>query len=73
MKKYLNYKSQYDKFPFTKVENHLAFVGYENIACELNKLLDRSNVVALEFYPGVDKEEVKSSLINLLSSLIASI
>lgn len=67
MKKYLNYKSQYDKFPFTKVENHLAFVGYENIACELNKLLDRSNVVALEFYPGVDKEEVKSSLINLLN------
>ena len=67
MKKYLKFKSQYDKFPKTKVENHSAFVGYKNIANELNKTLEKNNIIALEFYPGVDKEEVKSSLINLLN------
>ena len=30
--KYLKFKSQYNKYPSTKVENHIAICGYEEIA-----------------------------------------
>ena len=37
--KYLKFKSQYNKYPSTKVENHIAICGYEEIAEKLNEQL----------------------------------
>ena len=34
---YLNFKSEYDRFPKTKIKGHKAFCGYEEIYHELNK------------------------------------
>ena len=34
---YLNFKSEYDRFPKTKIKNHKAFHGYDAIYQELNK------------------------------------
>ena len=64
--KYLNFKSQYNKFPHTKVENHTVICGYEKIANTINELLKDHNVIAFEFYPGVNNEEVKEQLISKL-------
>ena len=64
--KYLKFKSQYNKFPHTKVENHKVVRGYNEIANNLNNLLKEHNVLAFEFYPGVNNEEVKNELINKL-------
>ena len=41
--KYLNFKSQYDKYPSTKIENHKATRGYEEIAKELNNRIRKFN------------------------------
>ena len=37
---YLNFKSEYDRFPKTTIKNHKAFRGYDEIYCELNKKID---------------------------------
>ena len=34
---YLNFKSEYDRFPKTTIKNHRAFHGYDAIYQELNK------------------------------------
>ena len=65
--KYLNFKSQYNKFPHTKVENHTVICGYDKIANKINELLKDHNVIAFEFYPGVNNEEVKEQLISKLN------
>ena len=65
--KYLNFKSQYNKFPHTKVENHTVICGYDKIAHKINELLKDHNVIAFEFYPGVNNEEVKEQLISKLN------
>ena len=65
--KYLNFKSQYDKYPSTKIENHKAIRGYSEIANELNNHIQNKNIIALEFYPGVNNKEV---LENIESSYI---
>ena len=38
--KYLKFKSQYNKYPSTKVENHIAVCGYDEIANILNVSTD---------------------------------
>ena len=65
--KYLNFKSQYDKYPSTKIENHIAIRGYEEIAKELNNHIENKNIIALEFYPGVNNKEVLNNLISKLN------
>ena len=37
---YLNFKSEYDRFPKTKIKNHKAFHGYDAIYQELNKKIN---------------------------------
>ena len=65
--KYLKFKSQYNKYPSTKVENHIAICGYEEIAKKLNEQLKDNNVIAFEYYPGVNNEEIKANLISKLN------
>ena len=55
---YLNFKSEYDRFPKTTIKNHSAFHGYDAIYQELNKKINNRSVVVFDYYPGVDEEEV---------------
>ena len=55
---YLNFKSEYDRFPKTKIKNHKAFHGYDAIYQELNKKINNRSVVVFDYYPGVDEKEV---------------
>ena len=55
---YLNFKSEYDRFPKTTIKNHKAFRGYDEIYHELNNKMNNSSVVVFDYYPGVDEEEV---------------
>lgn len=55
---YLNFKSDYDRFPKTTIKNHKAFHGYDEIYHELNKKINDSSVVVFDYYPGVDEDEV---------------
>ncbi|MGM9947482.1 class I mannose-6-phosphate isomerase [Floccifex sp.] len=63
---YLNFKSKYDKFPKTVIENHKAICGYENIANELKTKLNENSTVVFDYYPGVYEDEVKE-LVNALN------
>ena len=40
---YLNFKSEYDRFPKTTIKNHRAFHGYDAIYQELNKKINNSH------------------------------
>ena len=53
---YLNFKSEYDRFP--KIKNHKAFCGYEEIYRELKSKMNNNSVVVFDYYPGVDEKEV---------------
>ena len=55
---YLNFKSDYDCFPKTKIKEHKAFCGYDEIYRELNKKINDSSVVVFDYYPGVDEDEI---------------
>ena len=55
---YLNFKSEYDRFPKTKIKNHKAFRGYDEIYHELNSKMNNDSVVVFDYYPGVDEKEV---------------
>ena len=55
---YLNFKSEYDRFPKTTIKNHKAFRGYDEIYHELNSKMNNRCVVVFDYYPGVDEEEV---------------
>lgn len=55
---YLNFKSEYDRFPKTTIKNHRAFHGYDAIYQELNKKINNRSVVVFDYYPGVDENEV---------------
>jgi mannose-6-phosphate isomerase class I len=68
MNKYLKGKSNYDKFPVTKVKNvqHECVAGWEKI-CEhllrqLNKIQADKKVILVECYQGVMDEEIVSAL-----------
>lgn len=55
---YLNFKSEYDRFPKTTIKNHKAFRGYDEIYRELNSKMNNRSVVVFDYYPGVDEDEV---------------
>ena len=55
---YLNFKSEYDRFPKTTIKNHKAFRGYDEIYRELNSKMNYRSVVVFDYYPGVDEDEV---------------
>lgn len=65
--KYLNFDSQYDKEPKNIIKNHHALQGYDKIVEQLNHELENKNIICLEFYPGVDVNEVKTNLIEKLN------
>lgn len=64
---YLKFKSQYDKFPKTRIDNHKAIRGYLDICDKLNEIIKNNNIITFEFYPGVDSEEVLENLISRLN------
>lgn len=64
---YLKFKSQYDKFPKTRIDNHKAIRGYLDICDKLNEIIKNKNIITFEFYPGVDSEEVLENLISRLN------
>jgi len=64
--KYLKFKSQYDKFPKTKIYGYKAFEGYESIVEELKSKFSKKKIVCFEFYPGINMGEVKENLIDKL-------
>lgn len=55
---YLNFKSEYDRFPKTKIKNHKAFCGNDEIYHELKSKMNNNSVVVFDYYPGVDEKEV---------------
>lgn len=63
---YLNFESKYDRFPKTKISGHKAIRGYQAIADEILKKVQGDATVVLDYYPGVDEEEVME-LIKLLN------
>ena len=63
--KYLDWKSNYDKYPETPVleYDHEAFAGWANINASLNRAMTDKKVLTVDCYPGVDNDEVLGSLI----------
>lgn len=55
---YLNFKSQYDRFPSTKIKGHKAYLGYDAIYEELKSKTNDDSVLVFDYYPGVDEAEV---------------
>lgn len=62
--------SKYDKQPYVEVngyDNSHVWNGYEEIVAELKVKLENissdKKVIAIDFYPGVRVEEVKSGII----------
>ena len=69
MKKYSNYKSNYDKYPVVQVSEtseNVCWQGWPEIVSQLNKSLENVHkpvkVLVVECYQGVYDEEVKSAL-----------
>lgn len=69
MKKYSNYKSNYDKYPVVQVSEtseNVCWRGWPEIVSQLNKSLGNVHkpvkVLVVECYQGVYDEEVKSAL-----------
>jgi len=69
--KYLNHPSEYDRFPKMPVslEGKQAFSGYASIIEELSKYQD--GVIAIEMYPGVDKETIHKNLLDQVRPTLA--
>ena len=68
MKKYSNYKSNYDKYPVVQVSEtseNVCWQGWPEIVSQLNKSLENVHkpvkVLVVECYQGVYDEEVKSA------------
>ncbi len=64
-------KSNYNKNPFVEIKgmDHHAWQGYERIAEEINRQIEKSGkrkfVITVDCYPGVDDSEVLSALKNM--------
>lgn len=70
---YLNFESKYDKFPKTKIKNHMAIRGYDAIYEELSSKIKENCTLVFDYYPGVDEEEVMQLIHRFdASCLIAS-
>lgn len=62
---YLNRKSNYDKYPVTKIEGYegAGIVGYEDIVKNIRQKMTNNSVIVVDCYPGVNDEEVLPALI----------
>ena len=62
---YLNIKSNYDKYPVTKIEGYegAGIVGYEDIVKNIRQKMTNNSVIVVDCYPGVNDEEVLPALI----------
>ncbi|MBS6194073.1 MAG: class I mannose-6-phosphate isomerase [Clostridiales bacterium] len=71
-KRYFKY-GNYNLKPYLKVNGYVqqAFKGYDDIIIELKRRIEEgSRVIVCDFYPGVDKEEVRKHLMALNPVLI---
>ena len=55
---YLNFKSEYNRFPSTKIQGHHAYHGYDAIYEELKAKVNENSTIVFDYYPGVNEEEV---------------
>lgn len=55
---YLNFESKYDKYPKTKIKDHKAIRGYDEIYKELSSKISDNCTLVFDYYPGVNEEEV---------------
>ncbi len=63
--KYINRKSNYDKYPEILVSESCdgAFLGYEKICSEISsKMINRKNIIAIDCYMGVYEDEVLENI-----------
>ena len=62
---YLNRKSNYYKYPVTKIEGYegAGIVGYEDIVKNIRQKMTNNSVIVVDCYPGVNDEEVLPALI----------
>ncbi len=60
----MHMKSNFNKFPVIKIQNHNCISGWENITEEIGKHTPK--VIAIECYSGVYTEEINTSLQELL-------
>ena len=63
--KYINRKSNYDKYPQILVSESCdgAFLGYEKICSEISsKMINRKNIIAIDCYMGVYEDEVLENI-----------
>ena len=62
---YLNRKSNYDKYPVTKIEGYegAGIVGYEDIVKNIRQKMTNNSVIVVDCYPGVNDEEELPALI----------
>ena len=66
---------KYDKQPYVEVKgygNENVWNGYEDIVSEIKsrfkKLTTERKVIAIDFYPGVRKDEIETGIVNRLES-----
>lgn len=62
--KYLNRKSNYDKYPQTVIFGYdkCAWSGYDDVCLVIEEKLNEKNVLVIETYPGVIDEEVLTEI-----------
>ena len=62
---YLNFVSDYDKYPETKIEgfDNEAFNGWDNIVNKIREKLKDYNLLTVDTYPGVNDEELFSHFV----------
>ena len=56
---YISFKSEYDRFPKTVMEDYV-YCGYDEIYSELKSRLKENCILVFDYYPGVHEEEVYS-------------
>lgn len=56
---YISFKSEYDRFPKTVMEDY-AYCGYDEMYSELKSRLKENCILVFDYYPGVHEEEVYS-------------
>jgi len=67
-------KSNYDKYPSIAIDGHTCIEGWKNIVVEFEesckKLHDKKIVIAIEFYPGVDTNEIEEKFLQHIPGVI---
>lgn len=62
-------KSNYDKFPATKIHGDI-LIGWDKIINKFQKLLDTKPILAVDMYVGIHEDEVYAALKKLQPSLL---